>query len=87
VCKLDGSACSVVEVAVEKPRGLAIHVAQKLLVFTDWGSRPAVVRMGLDGADSRPIVSDNLRWPNGIAVDQISDRIYWSDAHYDVLER
>ncbi len=45
-----------------------------------------VVRMGLDGADRRPIVEDNLHWPNGIAVDQILDRVYWSDAHFDVLE-
>jgi hypothetical protein len=42
--------------------------------------------MGLDGADRRPIVEDNLHWPNGIAVDQILDRVYWSDAHFDVLE-
>jgi hypothetical protein len=42
VCKLDGSACSVVTTAVEKPRGVAIHVAKKLLVFTDWGARPQV---------------------------------------------
>ncbi len=42
MCKLDGSACSVVTTAVEKPRGVAIHVAKKLLVFTDWGARPQV---------------------------------------------
>ena len=86
VCKLDGSMCAVVTSAVEKPRGVAIHVAQKLLVFSDWGSRPQIVSMGLDGADSRAIVQDNLRWPNGIAIDQVSDRVYWSDAHFDVLE-
>jgi hypothetical protein len=32
----------VVTTAVEKPRGVAIHVAKKLLVFTDWGARPQV---------------------------------------------
>ena len=42
--------------------------------------------MGLDGAGGRPLVEENLRWPNGIAIDQIADRVYWSDAHFDVLE-
>jgi hypothetical protein len=88
VCKLDGSACAVVTTAVEKPRGVAIHVAQKLLVFSDWGSRPQIVRMGLDGAESKAIVQDNLRWPNGIAVDQVgfSFIFFYSSVPYQYSE-
>ena len=86
VCKLDGSICSIIEAKNENPRGLAIHSREKVLFYSDWGKNPMIVRIGLDGSNRKNLITDKLHWPNGVAIDQISDRIYWSDAKLDILE-
>lgn len=45
-----------------------------------------IVRIGLDGSNRKNLITDKLHWPNGVAIDQISNRIYWSDAKLDILE-
>ena len=86
VCKLDGSICSIIEAKNENPRGLAIHSREKVLFYSDWGKNPMIVRIGLDGSNRKNLITDKLHWPNGVAIDQILDRIYWSDAKLDILE-
>ena len=57
-----------------------------LLFWTDWGSSPKIERSSLAGENRQTLVSTNIRWPNDIAVDHISKRLYWIDAYYDKLE-
>lgn len=40
----------------------------------------------MDGSHPNPIVSTNIKWPNGITIDQGSGRIYWVDAGLDRIE-
>ena len=42
--------------------------------------------MALDGSNKRDLVTENIIWPNGLAVDQITDRVYWADSKLDVIE-
>lgn len=44
------------------------------------------MRAGMDGSFPLAIVSSNLKWPNGITVDQGNSRIYWVDARLDRIE-
>ena len=57
-CKLDATVCSVIEEDNEHPRGLAIHNREKLLFYSDWGSRPMIVRIGLDGSKRVNLVTE-----------------------------
>jgi len=86
VCTLDGYSCAIVDANPENPRGMAIHNKEKRLFYSDWGSRPMIVRIGLDGSDRCELVTEGLHWPNGVAVDQQLSRVYWSDAKIDILE-
>lgn len=56
------------------------------MFWTDWGdSRPGIYRSDMDGSSAGCIVSEGVRWPNGISVD---DRwIYWTEAYMDRIER
>ena len=57
-----------------------------LLFWTDWGSSPKIESSSLAGENRKTLVSTNIRWPNDIAVDHISKRLFWIDAYYDKLE-
>ncbi|XP_061377044.1 sortilin-related receptor-like isoform X3 [Danaus plexippus] len=72
---------------LSKPRGIAVHPRAGYLYWTDWDRKnPSVSRSNLDGSNvtklfTKPIV----QWPNGITIDQMSDRIYWVDALEDYI--
>ncbi|CAH2041323.1 unnamed protein product, partial [Iphiclides podalirius] len=72
---------------LSKPRGIAVHPKAGYLFWTDWDrNKPSVSRSNLDGTDivrlfEKPIV----QWPNGITIDQMSERIYWVDAMEDYI--
>jgi len=86
VCSLQGGGCAVLVSGVERPRGVAIHQASAQLLLTDWGQTPRILIMALDGSNKRDLVTENIVWPNGLAVDQITDRVYWADSKQDVIE-
>ena len=61
-------------------------VSPSLMFWTDWGDRVAGVYRGyMDGSNVSCIVSEGVRWPNGITAD---DRwLYWTEAFSDRIER
>ncbi|XP_042329908.1 sortilin-related receptor-like [Sceloporus undulatus] len=56
------------------------------MFWTDWGdSKPGIYRSEMDGSSPACIVSEGVRWPNGISVDD--HWIYWTEAYMDRIER
>lgn len=56
------------------------------MFWTDWGDSAAgIYRSAMDGSSVIRIVSDGVRWPNGITVDE--RWIYWTEAFGDRIER
>ncbi|CAL8127285.1 unnamed protein product [Orchesella dallaii] len=87
VCRNDTNFCSVlIQERIDKPRDIALHPNEGIMFWTDWGNSPAIMRAGMDGSSPLAIVSTDLKWPNGIAVDQGNSRIYWVDANLDRIE-
>jgi len=79
VCSALTAACTVLSHEHNKPRGLAVHQNDNQLFVTEWGSRPGIVKMNLDGSRRETIISTDIVWPNGIAVDETTERIFWTD--------
>uniref|UniRef100_A0A1B0DFC9 Uncharacterized protein n=1 Tax=Phlebotomus papatasi TaxID=29031 RepID=A0A1B0DFC9_PHLPP len=50
------------------------------MYWTDWGSSPRIERAGMDGTHRMPIVTYEVKWPNGITLDLVRKRVYWVDA-------
>ncbi|KAL7981563.1 hypothetical protein Chor_005651 [Crotalus horridus] len=71
---------------LERPRALTLVPKEGLMFWTDWGdSRPGIYRSEMDGSSASCIVSEGVKWPNGISAD---DRwIYWTEAYMDRIER
>lgn len=56
------------------------------MFWTDWGDRAAgVYRSWMDGSNVSCIVSEGVRWPNGITADD--HWLYWTEAYGDRIER
>ncbi|XP_065553451.1 sortilin-related receptor isoform X3 [Lathamus discolor] len=71
---------------LERPRALTLVPQDGLMFWTDWGdSRAGIYRSDMDGSSAGCIVSEGVRWPNGISVDD--HWIYWTEAYMDRIER
>lgn len=56
------------------------------MYWTDWGASPKIERAGMDASGRQVIISSNLTWPNGLAIDYESQRLYWADAGMKTIE-
>ena len=57
------------------------------MFWTDWGTEAWIERAYMSGAERVTIVSFHLQWPNGVAIDFSAQKLYWTDAGYDKIER
>ena len=64
----------------------AILVAFSMMYWTDWGANPKIEQAEMDGSARRAIVTENLAWPNGLTIDQATNRLFWADAKLDKIE-
>ena len=49
------------------------------------GEHPKIERAGMDGSHRSAIVTESVRWPNGLTLDLVLDRIYWIDAKLNLI--
>lgn len=56
------------------------------MYWTDWGANPKIERAGMDASSRIVIISSNLTWPNGLAIDYETKRLYWADAGMKTIE-
>ena len=51
--------------------------------WADWGSAAVIERSSLDGSNRIVLVTNNIRWPNGVTLDTSQRLVYWIDGHTD----
>lgn len=56
------------------------------MYWTDWGNRPKIERAAMDGSRRQVLISSNITWPNGLALDKTGGRLYWTDGGRSVIE-
>ena len=39
------------------------------MFWTDYGTKPFIARANMDGSEMKEIVTENITWPNGVAID------------------
>ncbi|KAK7507961.1 hypothetical protein BaRGS_00000926, partial [Batillaria attramentaria] len=72
---------------VQRPRSIVTDPINGFLYWSDWGSRPYIGRMSLDGTNiSTSFITDKMGWPNALTIDYESNRLWWADAHLDIIE-
>ena len=57
-----------------------------MMYWTDWGVNPKIEKAAMDGSGRQSIVTGNIARPNGLTIDQATNRLYWVDAKLDTIE-
>uniref|UniRef100_A0A8C1HLT6 Low density lipoprotein receptor-related protein 1Ab n=1 Tax=Cyprinus carpio carpio TaxID=630221 RepID=A0A8C1HLT6_CYPCA len=72
----------------DHPRAFVLDECQDLMFWTNWNEQaPSIMRASLSGANVLVIIGSNIRTPNGLAIDHRAEKIYFSDATFDKIER
>lgn len=92
---LDGSSPQAILENLLGPVAMAVDPVQGKLYFSNIDRSKyfegididgEIWRCNLDGTDAEPLVTSGLQAPLGIAVDPISQRVYWTDAVADRIQ-
>lgn len=87
VSNLDGTLRAVIAANdLDKPRAIVIHPGHALVFWTDWGPNAKIERAYMDGQERKVITNEGIFWPNGLALDYVTDRLFWADAKHHVIE-
>ena len=74
--------------AEDKPRGIAVDSCASRVYWTNWNNRyPSIQRAFLSGYDLQAIITTDIRMPNAITIDHKLQKLYWSDARLDKIEK
>ncbi|XP_077472512.1 low-density lipoprotein receptor-related protein 2a isoform X9 [Stigmatopora argus] len=71
---------------LNNPRAIVVHPLVGYIFWTDWYRPAKIMRAWGDGSHALSIVNTTLGWPNGLAIDWSSMRLYWVDAFFDKIE-
>ncbi|KAK3789702.1 hypothetical protein RRG08_030894 [Elysia crispata] len=88
VAEMNGtSQLTLLSEGIRRPRAIAVHPFNGFLYWTDWGNPPNIGRMGMDGRNlSASFITEKLGWPNALTIDFDTNRLWWADAHLDIIE-
>ncbi|XP_063955134.1 low-density lipoprotein receptor-related protein 1-like [Lytechinus pictus] len=87
VANLDGSLRkTLISNARTHPQSIVVHPKKGVLFFSNWGKRPAINKAHMDGTHLETIVEENLAQPTSIAIDYVSERLYWADSKMRLIE-
>lgn len=56
------------------------------MYWSDWGTTPCIERADMDGGNRQRLIFGDMTWPNGLALDLASNRIYWTDGGNRTIE-
>lgn len=66
---------------------LSIFFSRRIY-WTNWNTKnPSIQRAYLSGFGVHSIIDTNIRMPNALALDHRAQKLYWSDARLDKVER
>ncbi|XP_056315196.1 LOW QUALITY PROTEIN: low-density lipoprotein receptor [Danio aesculapii] len=85
VATADGSKHRTLIHGLQNPRAIVLDPQSNFMFWSDWGVSARIERCGLNGADRMALVTDNIVWPNGIALDVLGRRLYWVDSKLHTL--
>lgn len=49
------------------------------MLWSEIGKESQIERAGMDGSERKVLISHGISWPIALAVDVVTDRIYWAD--------
>ncbi|CAG7815670.1 unnamed protein product [Allacma fusca] len=85
VAKLNGKFRKIlISRGLTEPRAIGLDPKRGLMFWSDWGKKPRIERSNMDGSNRESVITENIFWPNGLALD--NGVLYWCDAKSDKIE-
>ncbi|KAI4882735.1 hypothetical protein NFI96_028538 [Prochilodus magdalenae] len=69
----------ILEEDLEQPRSLILLPQKGMMLWSEIGNEPRIERAGMDGTQRKVVLRQSLSWPVAMAVDILTDRMYWAD--------
>ncbi|XP_036450335.1 prolow-density lipoprotein receptor-related protein 1 [Colossoma macropomum] len=69
----------IVDEDLEQPRSLVLLPQKGMMLWSEIGSEPRIERAGMDSSQRKVVLRHSLSWPVAMAVDILTDRMYWTD--------
>jgi low density lipoprotein-related protein 2 len=71
---------------LKRPRAIVVHPNKGFIFYSEWDRPANISRAYLDGTHLMVFKNILLGWPNGLAIDFETDRLYWCDALLDHIQ-
>ncbi|XP_028028555.1 low-density lipoprotein receptor-related protein 4-like [Bombyx mandarina] len=71
---------------IDKPRDIVVNPEGGVMYWSDWGASPCIERADMDGGNRKKLIFGQMTWPNGLALDLVHNRIYWTDGGNKTIE-
>ena len=71
---------------LKRPRAIVVHPNKGFIFFSEWDRPANISRAYSDGSNLLVFKNVTLGWPNGLAIDFQTDRLYWCDALLDHIQ-
>ncbi|XP_041106464.1 low-density lipoprotein receptor-related protein-like [Polyodon spathula] len=69
----------VLDEDLEQPRSLVLQPLSGLMYWSEIGGESRIERAGMDGSNRKMLITKGLGWPINLALDLLSERIFWAD--------
>lgn len=88
VCEANGHSRTVLlnETILQEASAIVVDPIAGYLFVSDWHYPPFIGRLSMDGRRFTKIVTQDLGTPVGLAIDPITQRIFWTDTHLKRIE-
>merc|ERR1711879_300690 len=83
---VDGSGAKAVITGVDQPRAVVLDTRNQIMYWTDWGSTPRIEKARYDGSQRQVVVSQGIKYPNGLALDVNAGLLYFCDGGTGYIE-
>nr|XP_022902920.1 low-density lipoprotein receptor-related protein 2 [Onthophagus taurus] len=71
---------------LKRPRAIVVHPNRGYIFYSEWDRPANISRAYSDGSRIVTFKNFTLGWPNGLAIDYLTDRLYWCDALLDHVQ-
>ncbi|XP_068127260.1 very low-density lipoprotein receptor-like [Hyperolius riggenbachi] len=72
----------VIDEYLDQPHALVLQPLSGLMYWSEIGVQPQIEEAGMDGSQRKILISEQLGWPTGLALDLLSWKIFWSDEKF-----
>ncbi|XP_059825945.1 prolow-density lipoprotein receptor-related protein 1-like [Hypanus sabinus] len=86
VMKYDGTKRKILfDTDLRDPISIVVNPLSGFVYWSDWGEPATIERAGMNGYGRSALVTRDIEWPHGIALDLVKGCLYWVDSKLHTL--